>query len=53
MPLEKGKSNEARSRNIAQLRRDGYGRKQAAAIAYAIQRRMRKKNYALAVCPIS
>lgn len=34
MPLKKGSSAKVRSENIAELRRSGYGAKQAAAIAY-------------------
>lgn len=43
MPLIKGSSDKARSRNIATLRRDGYPPKQAAAIAYKIQRQARRR----------
>lgn len=39
MPLDTRCTSEARSRNIRQLIREGYPRKQAAAIAYAVQRR--------------
>lgn len=34
MPLKQGSSAKVRSENIAELRRSGYGAKQAAAIAY-------------------
>ena len=43
MPLEKSKSNAARSRNIAELIRSGRDPKQAEAIAYSEQRRAKKK----------
>lgn len=43
MPLIKGSSDKTRSRNIATLRRDGYPPKQAAAIAYKIQRQARRR----------
>jgi hypothetical protein len=41
--LVHGYSDATRSRNIAQLRRDGYPARQAAAIAYRIQREERMK----------
>ncbi len=41
MPLEKGPSDAARSRNIAEMIRSGK-RSQAAAAAYAQQRKSRK-----------
>lgn len=42
MPLEKGRSNATRSRNIAEMVRAGYPRKQAVAAAYRQQRASRK-----------
>ena len=35
MPLKRGKSTKTISKNIGKLRREGYGAKQAAAIAYS------------------
>jgi hypothetical protein len=46
--LVHGYSDATRSRNIAQLRRDGYPARQAAAIAYRIQREERMKHRRLA-----
>lgn len=43
MPLKRDASDESRSANIKQLIKDGYSRKQAAAIAYNIQRKSKKK----------
>lgn len=43
MPLKKSTSNKARSENIAKEIRAGKEPKQAAAIAYANQRRLRAK----------
>ena len=42
MPLKKSKSNKARSANIATEIRAGKNPKQAAAIAYAVQRKAKK-----------
>ena len=39
MPLIKKADNKTRSKNIAELIRSGYGKKQAAAIAYSTQRK--------------
>lgn len=39
MPLKKSGSDKARSENIAKLIREGYSRKQAAAIGYSVQRK--------------
>jgi hypothetical protein len=44
MPLNKGKSDKARSENIAELRRSGYPADQAAAIAYKTQRDAKKES---------
>ena len=44
MPLNKGKSDKARSENIAELRRSGYPADQAAAIAYKTQRDAKKRH---------
>jgi len=44
MPLEKGSSNETRSRNIAEMRRSGYPAKQAAAAAYNQQRKSKRRS---------
>jgi ribosomal protein L12E/L44/L45/RPP1/RPP2 len=41
MPLEKSASNEARSRNIAEMIKAGHPKAQAAAAAYATQRKAR------------
>lgn len=38
MPLDKSKSSEAQSRNIAELRHSGYPEKQAIAISYSVKR---------------
>ena len=43
MPLVKGSSREAISMNIAKLRREGYGERQAAAIAYSNAGKGKKK----------
>jgi hypothetical protein len=43
MPLIEDGSDEARSKNIAELRRSGYPGNQAAAIAYANQRKHKRK----------
>jgi len=43
MPLRRDASDESRSANIAQLIRDGYPSKKAAAIAYSIQRKAKGK----------
>lgn len=43
MPLIKSKSNKARSSNIEELVESGRDPKQAVAIAYAVQRRAKKK----------
>jgi hypothetical protein len=45
MPLRHGFSNKTRSQNIATLTRDGYPTKQAAAIAYKIQREELKRHH--------
>lgn len=42
MPLEKSKSNAARSRNIKREIKAGKSPKQAAAIGYSVQRQARK-----------
>jgi hypothetical protein len=46
MALIRGPSDKTRSRNIAQLRREGYPQHKAAAIAYRIQREERAKRRA-------
>jgi len=43
MPLSKGASNKTRSSNIAEMRRAGYPARQAAAAAYANQRKSKRK----------
>jgi len=43
MPLKKGKSDKARSANIATEIRAGKPAKQAAAIAYSVQRKAKRK----------
>lgn len=43
MPLKKGKSDKARSENIATERRAGKPAKQAEAIAYSVQRKAKKR----------
>ena len=43
MPLAKGKSNKTVSKNIAKLRREGRKPSQAAAIAYRVAGKSRKK----------
>ncbi len=43
MPLKRGKSQKTISANIRELRRSGYGGKQAAAIAYSKAGKSRKK----------
>lgn len=42
MPLEVGCSKAVVKRNIAKLRREGYSRQQAVAIAYDLARKYRK-----------
>jgi hypothetical protein len=42
LPLIKSKSKEALKKNIAQLIKDGYDPKQAAAIAYNIRKKKKK-----------
>lgn len=42
MPLEKKSSDSARSRNIGKLVKEGKDKKQAAAIAYRIQKNAKK-----------
>lgn len=49
MPLEQSKSNEARSRNIATEIKAGKDPKQAAAIAYSVQRKASDATYAFDV----
>ena len=44
MPLHKGSSNETRSSNIAEMIRSGHPRDQAAAAAYAQQRKSKGKH---------
>ena len=43
MPLRKGKSDKARSENIATEVRAGKPQKQAVAIAYSVQRKAKRK----------
>lgn len=43
MPLEKGKSDATRSRNIEEMVRSGYPREQAAAAAYSNQRKSKRR----------
>jgi len=43
MPLKKGKSDKARSANIATEMRAGKPQKQAVAIAYSVQRKAKRK----------
>ena len=43
MPLKRGSGAKVRSQNVAELVRSGYPTKQAVAIAYAQQRRGKKK----------
>lgn len=45
MPLKRGFGDETRSHNIAKLRHEGYPPKQAAAIAYKIQREELKRHH--------
>lgn len=47
MPLIQGKSDEARSKNIATEMKAGKPRKQSIAIAYSVQRKNKKKKMAL------
>jgi hypothetical protein len=44
MPLDKGKSNKAVSKNISTLRHEGYPEKQSIAIAYSEAGRSNKKH---------
>lgn len=44
MPLSEGKSDKARSKNIAKLIDEGYPKKQAVAIGYSKQRKGKKKS---------
>jgi hypothetical protein len=44
MPLEKGSSDETRSRNIAEMERSGHPAKQAIAAAYHQQRKAKGKH---------
>lgn len=43
MPLKKGKSKTTISKNIAKLRREGYKRSQAVAIAYSVAGKSKRK----------
>ncbi len=43
MPLSKGTSSKIRSKNIGQLKSEGYPTKQAVAIAYSVARKSSKK----------
>lgn len=43
MPLAKGKSKKTRNKNISKLIHEGYPPKQAAAIAYDVQREAKSK----------
>jgi hypothetical protein len=43
MPLSKGTSREAVSKNIRKLREEGYPQKQAVAIALDVQRRAKQE----------
>lgn len=46
MPLIHDDTDDSRNKNIEQLVKDGYGQKQAAAIAYAIQKKSKVKSAA-------
>lgn len=45
MPLDKSRSSEAQSKNIAELRHSGYPEKQAVAISYSVKREAEKKEH--------
>lgn len=42
MPLSKGKSEKSFKKNIAQLIREGYSKREAVAIAYSVKREAKK-----------